>query len=157
MESIKNEFGSRLRGERKRTGLARNVFSELVGCHESSQKNYEINGRLPNTEYLKKAAELGLDIHYIITGERDETRIKTDQEMAYVALCRELPTPEARDLGMDAIRLVLKTWQPGSAKKVGIPNENKDALEKSESLVDKFSRIFYEVLAPVYSSKKEPK
>lgn len=159
----RNEIGDRLREERVRYGFTQDMVAFHVGLNSKSQINYEKGIRNPNAEYLKKAAEIGLDIHYIITGERDETRIKTDHEMAYVELCRELPTPEARDLGMDAFRLVLKAWQPhgvplsyysdnGSGHRVRASDKG-----AYESLVNRFMRVFHEVLAPVYSGKKEQK
>lgn len=63
-------YSERLRSEREKLGMTQKEFAEAVGVTEMTQNNYERGKRKPDIEYLNKAAELGLDINYIVTGKR---------------------------------------------------------------------------------------
>lgn len=63
-------FGIRLSDERKRIGLNQKEFSEIAGVSKTSQVNYESGERSPNVEYLQAIISTGVDIYYILTGER---------------------------------------------------------------------------------------
>lgn len=62
--------GERLAEERKRLSISQVKFAELVGIDRTTQRNYEINERHPNTEYLSIVSKIGIDILYVITGNR---------------------------------------------------------------------------------------
>lgn len=51
--------------------LSQTDFGRAAGVGLKTQFNYEIGVRAPDTEYLAKAAALGVDIRYVITGARD--------------------------------------------------------------------------------------
>lgn len=63
-------FFERLREERTKLGLKQADFAEQIGVTKLSQSNYETGKRKPDVEYLEKAASLGADTHYIVTGQR---------------------------------------------------------------------------------------
>lgn len=63
------ERGERLKEERMRLGLNLIEFANLLGIHRNTQGNYEA-GREPPTSYLVAAQEAGVDVAYVIDGER---------------------------------------------------------------------------------------
>ena len=67
-----NEVGERLKSERARLGMSQGDFGALVGVSKTSQFNYEAGGRSPDAAYLQKAAEIGVDVAFILTGRREE-------------------------------------------------------------------------------------
>ncbi|WP_447776348.1 XRE family transcriptional regulator [Variovorax boronicumulans] len=70
MNSTNVALGERLKLERQRLGLNQADFGAKVGVSKTSQFNYEAGGRSPDADYLQKAFELGVDVHYVITGQR---------------------------------------------------------------------------------------
>lgn len=66
METI----GKRLRHERKRLKLNQTDFAAACGQGKDSQIRYEADERSPDGNYFARAAVLGVDILYVITGQR---------------------------------------------------------------------------------------
>lgn len=64
------EVSARLRAERERLKLKQEEFAEQMGVSRTSQSNYERGERSPDLDYLAKAATLGVDALYVITGNR---------------------------------------------------------------------------------------
>lgn len=64
-------IGERLREERERTGLIQAAFAERAGVAKTTQFNYEKDERAPDALYLAAIAALGIDVLYILTGERN--------------------------------------------------------------------------------------
>lgn len=60
----------RLKQERERLELTQVEMAKQTGIARASQQNYESGKRLPNVEYLSMLHKLGVDILYIITGEK---------------------------------------------------------------------------------------
>ncbi|WP_189446016.1 XRE family transcriptional regulator [Salinicola rhizosphaerae] len=58
-----------MREQRDRLGHSQTSFGELVGVTKKTQMLYESNQRLPKSDYLIAAAEHGVDIQYVLTGE----------------------------------------------------------------------------------------
>lgn len=58
----------RLLEEIARLGYEKKSWLKAVNISEKAQYNYENGERLPKTEYWQAAAELGMDIQYVITG-----------------------------------------------------------------------------------------
>lgn len=84
------DIGTRLRGERERLGLNQMDLAGCAGIGRKSQFNYESGDRLPDAGYLAAVATAGVDVLYVVTGERDaapETRLPA-QEQRLLALFR---------------------------------------------------------------------
>lgn len=64
---LKNIF---ITEERERLGLKAKEIAEFAGVTTSTQSNYENGKRHPDTQYLKKLAELGFDLNFVVTGKR---------------------------------------------------------------------------------------
>ena len=76
-------IGERLREERVRLGMSQTTFGEVGGVTKKTQMLYEGGERAPDAGYLAAAAESGVDVRYVITGQRD-------------APAQEVPTPEEK-------------------------------------------------------------
>ncbi|VWC00446.1 Cro/Cl family transcriptional regulator [Burkholderia pseudomultivorans] len=92
-----SQVGSRLREERLRIGLSQDEFAAVGGVTRRSQSAYESDERSPDTSFLLALRSIGVDIVYVLTGERLEAgrqsgeRSETDAEEAeLVAVYRQL-------------------------------------------------------------------
>ena len=65
-------FGNRLAEERKRLGLKQSEFAGLVGTDVPKQSLYETGKRDLRADYLARLAGAGVDVVYILTGQRTE-------------------------------------------------------------------------------------
>jgi transcriptional regulator with XRE-family HTH domain len=63
-------FGQRLREERERLGIKVTDFGTQAGVQKNAQINYEADRRSPDSNYLSAAAKQGVDIYYVLTGQR---------------------------------------------------------------------------------------
>ncbi|UZT80640.1 helix-turn-helix transcriptional regulator [Ectopseudomonas chengduensis] len=70
-------FGDRLRMERERLGLNQEGLGEIGGVKKLAQINYEKGKRHPDAEYLAAVAAAGVDVLFVLTGQR--TPGMTDQ------------------------------------------------------------------------------
>lgn len=71
MDDLSKSFTpARLRTERERLGYKLNEFAELIGITRQTQAKYEKLERSPDRDYLERAAELGVDVLYLVTGNR---------------------------------------------------------------------------------------
>lgn len=75
------ERGARLKEERKRLGLSKIDFANMLGIHRNTQGNYEA-GREPPIPYLLAVQEAGVDVAYVMEGER---RTGVASQCAHVA------------------------------------------------------------------------
>ncbi|WP_339495380.1 helix-turn-helix domain-containing protein [Pseudomonas sp. RA_105y_Pfl2_P56] len=64
-------IGSRLREERKKSGLTQDQIAEVLGISKRTQANYEAGSSDAPAWYLSKVMrEPGFDVHYILSGQR---------------------------------------------------------------------------------------
>lgn len=64
------DFGARIREERLSLRLTQEAFARQLGVHRKTQGNYESGAREPDAAYLAAASKAGVDIGYVLTGER---------------------------------------------------------------------------------------
>lgn len=62
--------GERLREERDRLGLSQTEFAALGHVGRNSQGKYEGNEISPSADYLAGLAGAGVDVLYVVTGQR---------------------------------------------------------------------------------------
>lgn len=62
--------GERLKEERGRVGLNQAQLATIAGVSKTTQFNYEKGDRTPDISYLAAISSAGLDIFYIVTGQR---------------------------------------------------------------------------------------
>lgn len=67
------EQGARLASERQRLGMNQHQLSEACKVSKTSQVNYESGKRTPDTLYLTAAMQVGVDVMYVLCGQRHTT------------------------------------------------------------------------------------
>lgn len=70
LESAGDEFGPRLRQERKRLGLTQAQLAAAAGISAPTQVGYEQGSRAPDVHYLTAVERIGVDERYVRTGVR---------------------------------------------------------------------------------------
>ncbi|HRI90473.1 MAG TPA: helix-turn-helix transcriptional regulator [Accumulibacter sp.] len=65
-------ISERLKEERKRLGLSQGEFAGLLAIHRNTQARYERGEREPDTAYLSGLAKAGVDVGYVLTGDRGD-------------------------------------------------------------------------------------
>ncbi|CAD7336100.1 MULTISPECIES: helix-turn-helix domain-containing protein [unclassified Sphingobium] len=88
------EMTKRLRSERKARGLNQADFGALGGVGLQTQSRYEKGETEPSAAYFAQLAEAGVDISFVLTGERSAESLPPD--IASVAALLARMTPEAR-------------------------------------------------------------
>lgn len=63
-------FGGRLKEERSRLSMSQIELATIGGVGKTTQINYEKGARNPDASYLTAVAEAGVDVLYVLTGER---------------------------------------------------------------------------------------
>lgn len=84
------KFGARLKEERKRLGLKQAQLAELAATTNVAQSRYESGDRSPDWGYLSAIASAGVDVLYVLTGQRDTSTLSPD-EADLVRRYREAP------------------------------------------------------------------
>ena len=94
-------FSARLKEERKRLKLTQPIFAERCGVTKKSQVAYEGNDLPLFADYMEKAAALGADVGYIVSGQRGPVPL-TPEETALLTLYRAAP-PALRKAALAAL------------------------------------------------------
>jgi transcriptional regulator with XRE-family HTH domain len=68
--NLQGSFGDRLLAERKRLEITQETFAEMAHVKRVDQHLYEQNIRLPDVEYLYRVQAMGINVCYLIYGER---------------------------------------------------------------------------------------
>jgi transcriptional regulator with XRE-family HTH domain len=91
-------IGERLREERERLDFNQVAFGAIGGVAKRAQIHYEQNERSPDAKYLAAVAKVGVDVRYVITGERKgPVPVKlTEEEAAMLTYWREATKPVRR-------------------------------------------------------------
>jgi phage repressor protein C with HTH and peptisase S24 domain len=65
-----SEIGKRLRVERELLRLSQSELGAFGGVQKNAQHNYEIGKRAPDASYLAAVAKIGVNVRYVLTGDR---------------------------------------------------------------------------------------
>ncbi|QXZ10257.1 helix-turn-helix domain-containing protein [Comamonas sp. Y33R10-2] len=115
------EFFERLREERKRLGLSQTELGELGGVSKNAQSNYETGSRLPDVGYLVALKSGGVDIAYLLSGDRSFDPNRTNHAQSVGTVAGRL-LQERKRLGLTigqlaekagVERLALMKWEEG--------------------------------------------
>ncbi len=63
-------IGERLREERERLGFNQPCFAEFAGTTKQTLFSWESGGSSPKSDQLSALAEHGVDVYYVLTGQR---------------------------------------------------------------------------------------
>lgn len=97
-----NKINERLKEERLRLGFNQTDFGRIGGVQLKAQSNYENGSRVPDASYLAALAEHGVDVNYVITGNRavSEEKLREEFELmmtAYRLIEKETKKSNATD------------------------------------------------------------
>lgn len=81
-----SSVSERLRAERDRLGLNQEAFGALGGVNRNSQANYEKGNRSPDSDYLSSIAAEGVDVMFVLTGERHASSTDAMSEAEFTVL-----------------------------------------------------------------------
>ena len=86
-------IGERLKEERVRLGYNQADFAAIAGVAKTSQFNYEKGDRSPDAAYLAAVAERGVDVLFVVTGERrpQSTESISAEEAKLLERYRQMP------------------------------------------------------------------
>ncbi|VVE41687.1 transcriptional regulator [Pandoraea communis] len=73
-------FGERLKEERSRLGYTQSAFGNLVGVSKQTQSNYESGYSEPKLDFWPAAAQVGVDVLYVLLGKRDAATLLPDEQ-----------------------------------------------------------------------------
>lgn len=73
-------IGEILKEERQRLGMNQDDFAAVGGLKRRAQTLYEQNERAPDALYLRALAEIGVDVNYILTGEKTQAILSADEK-----------------------------------------------------------------------------
>ncbi|UIN20838.1 helix-turn-helix domain-containing protein [Herbaspirillum frisingense] len=72
-------FHERLKFERKRLGLSQEKFALLGGVTRDAQMNYENGSRKPDSGYLQRIFEAGVDVAFLFSGSPSTEALEQDE------------------------------------------------------------------------------
>lgn len=86
-------IGARLREERGRLGISQTDLATACGIAKNTQLNYEKDERSPDAAYLVSARQAGVDVHYVLFGERIHESVDSlsELEAELMEYFRDLP------------------------------------------------------------------
>ncbi|MCA8434040.1 helix-turn-helix domain-containing protein [Burkholderia seminalis] len=133
------QIGSRLRDERLRIGLSQDEFATVGGVARRSQSAYESDERAPDAAYLLAIRAIGVDIGYVLTGERfaaggaaPEAGTRDADEADVLAMYRQL-----NDTGKASLHAFLASCiNSGAMVQAATPRRAKRLPEKRRAALD---------------------
>ncbi|EIW3593161.1 TPA: helix-turn-helix domain-containing protein [Salmonella enterica] len=87
---MKISIGVRLKEERERLGLSQAAMGDIGGVKKWTQIKYEKGDSSPDSVYLALLSKFGLDIQYVVVGERSMSAL-SDDENELLSLYRSAP------------------------------------------------------------------
>ncbi|KAF1072680.1 MAG: hypothetical protein GAK45_00115 [Pseudomonas citronellolis] len=94
------KIGERLKEERVRLGYNQTDLAGLAGVAKTSQFNYEKGERSPDAAYLAAIAAVGVDVLYVVTGQRvpaDASSVSAE-EFDVIRILRLMPEEDRKTL-----------------------------------------------------------
>jgi len=77
-----DSIGERLRSERKRLGLTQVSMAKIAGCCSRVWQDYELGKKIPGGKILANLHQQGIDITWIITGDKYPAKYISDCGMS---------------------------------------------------------------------------
>lgn len=108
-------IGTRLKAERERLGMTQPVFAEAANAKKRTLIDWEKEVSSPTAAQLSALAVIGVDVLYVITGQRVQpSPIELDSDELVHLTCLRKATPELRNASLR----VLLSVDDGVAKPV---------------------------------------
>ena len=80
----------RLREARENLGFSQEAMGAIGGVTKLTQFNYEAGKRCPDANYLAALAKVGVDVLYLVTGQRMSATLE-DEERVLINYYRDAP------------------------------------------------------------------
>jgi transcriptional regulator with XRE-family HTH domain len=96
-------FGLRLRGERKRLGLSQAEMAGLGELKANAQMDYEKGARAPSADYLMALMAAGVDLTYLFYGSQIE-KLASEQGNRILNVLTSLP-PEQEAMAFAIVNM----------------------------------------------------
>lgn len=93
-------IGERLKEERVRLGLSQTDLGSIGGVGKTTQINYEKGERSPDASYLSAAASSGVDVLYVLTGQKTpgDPGALSAEEFDVLRFLRAMPDDDRRSV-----------------------------------------------------------
>lgn len=88
-------IGKRLKAERERIGLNQTAFGAIGGVKKQAQLKYENDSSSPTANYLAEIAKIGVDIQYVIIGQRSNQAVSPEESLLLETF--RLSSPDVRN------------------------------------------------------------
>lgn len=111
-------FGERLKAERKRLGLKSMELAQIGNVGAVAQSNYERGKRHPDSVYLAAIAAAGVDVQYVLTGQRSAEPVLTPEEKAVLAAWQKA-SQAVRAAALAALQAGAKKEKPTRTIRMG--------------------------------------
>ena len=98
-----DQRGDRLRQERSRLGLSQKDFAALFGKKNMAVMRYEKGERVMGHDDLEALHAAGVDVYYLITGERTQPDLLSDDAKKLLTLW-DAVEPSQRETLMTLVR-----------------------------------------------------
>jgi transcriptional regulator with XRE-family HTH domain len=116
---MESQQGKRLKEERERLGISQADFATACGVGRTAQFNYESGKRSPDGDYLNAAGEFGIDVGYVLFGERS-----TPNNLYSLGVANILPDIiERAGLNYEALDNILQLAAESEANTWGKPSD----------------------------------
>lgn len=123
-----NVFGERLKAERKRLGLKSMELAQIGNVGAVAQSNYERGKRHPDSAYLAAIAAVGVDVQYVLTGQRSAEPVLTPEEKDLLTAWHRA-APAVRAAALAALQAGAKKEKPTRTIRMGnVKNDGKMAI-----------------------------
>lgn len=121
-------FGERLKAERKRLGLKSMELAQIGNVGAVAQSNYERGKRHPDSVYLAAIAAVGVDVQYVLTGQRSAEPVLTPEDRAVLAAWKNA-SKEVQAAALAALQAGAKKEKPTRTIRMGnVKNDGKMAI-----------------------------
>lgn len=121
-------FETRLKEERKRLGLKGGQLAQIGGVSAVSQSSYEKGKQLPGAAYLAAIAAAGVDVQYVLTGQRSAEPVLTPEEKNLLDAWQNAPQA-VRAAALAALQAGAKKEKPTRTIRMGnVKNDGKMAI-----------------------------
>lgn len=148
-------LGGRLREERLRLEFGQEAFAQIAGATRQTQVNWEKGVGSPNAEAIAAWAQHGLDITYLVTGERAINKAATPYEAELLrqavadvgARASEIEAPGAavhrryNELYRQAVAQGIHPGVPISPKEEVLLKSYREAGEQGKRVIERMAML----------------
>lgn len=126
-------FNERLKEERERLDMSQTNFGEACGVKKQAQFNYEKGDRKPDSTYLEKACEMGVDVSYLLTGIRTTNNELTVLDK--IVSAKNTAVASGNTDGADNLLQAAQDWQGDIIKRAENAKARADILREANLML----------------------